>query len=187
MSTDEIMLECEEKMQKSEEHVVLEFNGVRTGKASAALIENLVAEVYGGSQMRIRELATITAPEPRQLMVQPWDATTVGPIEKAIQRANIGLNPMVQGKSLRISFPELSTEQREKFVKAVRHMAETGRVAVRHVRRDAIEHLKREQKAGSITEDDLKHGEKEVQTLTDNFIKRIDEHLAHKEKEIMTV
>ena len=187
MTIDEIMFECEEKMQKSEEHVVIEFNGVRTGKASPLLIENITAEVYGGSHMRIRELAGITAPEPRQLLVQPWDATTVGPIEKAIQKANIGLNPMVQGKSIRIMFPELSTEQREKFVKAVRHMAENGRVAIRHVRRDAIEHLKKENKNGKVTEDELEHGEKEIQALTDKFIKKLDEHLLHKEKEIMTV
>ncbi|MBX3745488.1 MAG: ribosome recycling factor [Verrucomicrobiae bacterium] len=187
MSIDEILLECEEKMQKSEEHVVLEFNGVRTGKASPALIENILVEVYGGSHMRIRELAGITAPEPRQLLVQPWDASTVSPIEKAIQKANIGLNPMVQGRALRIMIPELSTEQREKFVKAIRHMAETGRVAVRQIRREAIEHLKKEQKAGEITEDELKHSEKEVQALTDRYSQRIDEHLHHKEKELMTV
>lgn len=187
MSIDEILLECEEKMQKSEEHVTLEFNGVRTGKASPALIENILVEVYGGSHMRIRELAGITAPEPRQLLVQPWDASTVSPIEKAIQKANIGLNPMVQGRALRIMIPELSTEQREKFVKAIRHMAETGRVAVRQVRREAIEHLKKEQKAGKITEDELKHSEKEVQALTDRYSQRIDEHLQHKEKELMTV
>ncbi len=187
MSIDEILLECEDKMQKSEEHVAQEFNGVRTGKASPALIENLTVEVYGGSHMRLRELAGITVPESRQLLVTPWDASTVTPIEKAIQRANIGLNPMVQGRAIRIMIPELSTEQREKFVKAVRHMAETGRVAVRHVRREALEHLKKEQKGGTITEDELKHTEKEVQTLTDGYIKRIDDHLLHKEKEIMTV
>lgn len=187
MSIDEILLECEEKMQKSEEHVVQEFNGVRTGKASPALIENIMVEVYGGSHMRIRELAGITTPEPRQLLVQPWDQSTISPIEKAIQKSNIGLNPMVQGRSIRIMIPELSTEQREKFVKAVKHMAETGRVAVRHVRREAIEHLKKEQKAGTITEDELEHGEKEVQAFTDKFSKKIDEHLHHKEKEIMTV
>ena len=187
MTIDEILFECEEKMQKSEEHVTQEFNSVRTGKASPGLIENIVVEVYGGSQMRIRELAGITAPEPRQLLVQPWDITTVGAIEKAIQKANIGLNPMVQGKALRIVIPELSTEQREKFVKALRHMAETGRVAVRHVRREALEHLKKEQKTGSVTEDEIKHAEKEVQTLTDKYAKKIDDHLHHKEKEIMTV
>ncbi len=187
MSIDDILLECEEKMQKTEEHVIIEFNGVRTGKASPALIENITAEVYGGSHMRIRELAGITTPEPRQLLVQPWDLSTVQAIEKAIQKANIGLNPSVQGKMLRIMIPELSTEQREKFVKALRHMAETGRVAIRHVRREAIEHLKREQKAGTITEDELKDNEKEVQTLTDKFTKKIDDHLHHKEKEVMTV
>lgn len=187
MSIDDILLECEEKMQKTEEHVILEFNSIRTGKASPSLVENIMVEVYGGSHMRIRELAGITTPESRQLLVQPWDASNVGAIEKAIQKANIGLNPAVQGKSLRIMIPELSTEQREKFVKALRHMAETGRVAVRHVRRDAIEHLKKEQKGGTITEDELKTGEKEVQTLTDQYSKKIDDHLAHKEKEIMTV
>lgn len=187
MSIDDILMECEEKMQKCEEHVTIEFNGVRTGKASPALIENIMVEVYGGSQMRIRELASITAPEARQLLVQPWDLSTVSAIEKGIQKANIGLNPAVQGKVLRIMIPELSTEQREKFVKAIRHMAETGRVAVRHVRREAIEHLKREQKAGTITEDELSLNEKEVQTLTDQYIKRIDDHLHHKEKELMTV
>lgn len=187
MSIDEILFECEEKMQKTEEHVVTEFNGVRTGKASPSLVENIMVEVYGGSHMRIRELAGITAPEPRQLLVQPWDNGTLIPIEKAIQKANIGLNPMVQGRSLRIIIPDLSTEQREKFVKSVKQMAETGRVAARHVRREAIEHLKKEQKAGTITEDELEHGEKEVQNLTDKVIKRIDDHLHHKEKEIMTV
>lgn len=184
---DEILLQCEEKMQKTEDHVVHEFNGVRTGKASPALIENVMVEVYGGSHMRIRELAGITSPEPRQLLVQPWDNGTLGPIEKAIQRANIGLNPMVQGRSLRIVIPELSTEQREKFVKALRHMAETGRVAIRNERREAIDHLKKAEKSGAITEDELKHSEKEVQTLTDRYVKRIDDHLQAKEKEIMTV
>ncbi len=187
MSIDDILLECEEKMLKSEEHLALEFNGVRTGKASPSLIENIVVEVYGGSHMRIRELAGITTPEPRQLLVQPWDNSTLVAIEKAIQKANIGLNPMAQGRSLRIMIPDLSTEQREKFVKAVKHMAETGRVAIRHVRREAIEHLKKEQKASTITEDELEHGEKEVQNLTDKFIKKLDDHLHHKEKEIMTV
>ena len=187
MTIDEIMFECEEKMQKSEEHVVIEFNGVRTGKASPLLVENITAEVYGGSHMRIRELAGITAPEPRQLLVQPWDASTVVAIEKAIQKANIGLNPMVQGKSIRIMFPELSTEQREKFVKAVRHMAENGRVAVRHVRRDALEHLKKEQKAGTITEDDLERYEKDVQKLTDDYIRKIDDAVTAKEAEVMKV
>ncbi|PYJ03342.1 MAG: ribosome recycling factor [Verrucomicrobia bacterium] len=186
MPVDDILLEAEEKMIKTEEVVVHEFSGVRTGKASPALVENILVEVYG-SQMRIRELAGITTPEPRLLMIQPWDAGTAQPIEKAIQRANLGLNPSVQGKVIRIVLPELSQERRVEFVKVIHKMAENGRVAVRHVRRDAIEHLKKESKEGKITEDDLLHGEKEAQKLTDQYIAKIDAHLAHKEKEIMTV
>jgi ribosome recycling factor len=142
--------------------------------------------VYG-SQMRIRELAGITTPEPRMLMIQPWDAGSVQPIEKAIQKANLGLNPAVQGKFIRIVLPELSQERRQEFVKVVHKMAEGGRVAIRHVRRDAIEHMKKESKDGKISEDDLEHGEKEVQKLTDQYVGKIEAHLAHKEKEIMTV
>jgi ribosome recycling factor len=187
MPVDDILLEAEEKMQKTEHVVQNEFATVRTGKASPGLVENIMVEVYG-SQMRIRELAGITTPEPRMLLIQPWDATTVHPIEKAIQKANLGLNPSVDKKFIRIVLPELSEERRIEFTKVVRKMAEEhGRVAIRHVRRDAIEHLKKEEKEGIITEDELKHGEKEVQKLTDQYIGRIDEHLSHKEKEIMTV
>src|SRR5881409_278785 len=145
MPVDDILLEAEEKMMKTEEVVVHEFAGVRTGKASPALVENILVEVYG-SQMRIPELAGITTPEARMLMIQPWDATTLHPIEKAIQKANLGLNPAVQGKFIRIVLPELSQERRQEFVKIARKMAEDGRVAVRHVRRDALEHLKKEAK-----------------------------------------
>ena len=186
MPVDDILLEAEEKMIKTEEVVVHEFAGVRTGKASPALVENILVEVYG-SQMRIRELAGITTPEARLLVIQPWDAGTAHPIEKAIQKANLGLNPSVQGKVIRLVLPELSQERRVEFVKVIHKMAENGRVAIRHVRRDAIEHMKKESKEGKITEDDLAHGEKEAQKLTDQYIARIDEHLAHKEKEIMTV
>src|SRR6266487_4505245 len=130
-SVDDILLEAEDKMIKTEQVVQNEFTGVRTGKASAALVENIQAEVYG-SMMRIRELAGITSPEPRTLAIQPWDATALHPIEKAIQKANIGLTPSVQGKTIRIFFPELSQERRQEFVKIVRKMAEDGRVDVRH-------------------------------------------------------
>ena len=186
MALDDILLEAEEKMIKTEEVVQHEFSGVRTGKASPALVENIMVEVYG-SQMRIRELAGITTPEPRLLVIQPWDAGTVHPIEKAIQKANLGFNPSVQGKFIRIVLPELSEERRHEFVKVIKKMAEDGRIAIRHVRRDAIEHLKKEAKAGGITEDDEKHAEKEVQKLTDQYIAKIDAHVLHKEKEIMTV
>jgi ribosome recycling factor len=186
MALDDILLEAEEKMIKTEEVVLHEFSGVRTGKASPGLVENIQVEVYG-SQMRIRELAGITTPEVRMILIQPWDAGTVHPIEKAIQKSNLGLNPTVDKKTIRIVLPELSQERRLEFSKIVRKMAEDGRVAIRHVRRDAIEHLKKESKQGGISEEDLEHAEKEVQKLTDQYIGKIEQHLAHKEKEIMTV
>src|SRR3954447_10810350 len=186
MALDDILLEAEEKMTKTEEVVQKEFAGVRTGKASPARVENILVEVYG-SQMRIRELAGITTPEPRMLMIQPWDATTVHPIEKAIQKSNLGLNPAVDKKFIRIVLPELSQERRQEFVKVVKKMAEDGRVAIRHVRRDTIEALKKDSKQGGVTEDQLEVSEKETQKLTDQYIGKIDAHLAHKEKEIMTV
>jgi ribosome recycling factor len=186
MPADDILLEAEEKMMKTEEIVQHEFAGVRTGKASPALVENIQVEVYG-AHMRIRELAGITTPEPRMILIQPWDISTVHPIEKAIQKSNLGVNPAIDKKLIRIVLPELSQERRIEFTKIVRKMAEDGRVAIRHVRRDAIEHLKKEAKEGTITEDDLTHSEKEVQKLTDQYIEKIDAHLAHKEKEIMTV
>lgn len=187
MTIDEILLEAEEKMEKTERVVVNEFAGIRTGKASPALVENIMVEAYGGAQMRIRELAGITTPEPRLLVIQPWDASMVHPIEKAILKSSLGLTPMVDKKVIRIVFPELSTERRQELVRVVRKLAEDGRVAIRHVRRDAIENLKKIAKAGGVTEDEEKHAEKEVQKLHDTYIAKIDAHLAHKEKEIMTV
>jgi ribosome recycling factor len=186
MALDDILLETEEKMIKTEEVVQHEFSGVRTGKASPTLVENILVEVYG-SQMRIRELAGITAPEPRMLVVQPWDVATLHPIEKAIQKSNLGLNPTVDKKFIRIVLPELSTERRQEFIKVVKKMAEDGRVAIRHVRRDALELIKKDGKAGGVTEDLVEAAEKEVQKLTDQYIAKIETHLAHKEKEILTV
>ena len=186
MAIDDILLEAEEKIMKTEEVVQHEFSGVRTGKASAGLVENVVVEVYG-SQMRIRELAGITTPEPRMILIQPWDATTVHAIEKAIQKSNLGLNPSVDKKNIRIVLPELSQERRLEFSKIVKKMAEDGRVAIRHVRRDSIEHLRKIAKSGGVTEDEIETAEKEAQKLTDQYIAKIDQHLTHKEKEIMTV
>jgi ribosome recycling factor len=186
MSLDDFLLEAEDKMSKSEHVLVNEFAGVRTGKASPALVENLLAEVYG-AQMRIRELAGITTPEPRTLAIQPWDVASLHPIEKAIQKSNLGLTPSIQGKSIRLFFPELSEERRQEFVKYIRKLAEDGRVAVRHVRRDAMDQVKKHAHDSGITEDEVKHAEKELQKLTDDYTAKIDAHLAHKEKEIMTV
>ena len=186
MPVDDILLDAEKKMQKSEEVVIKEFSGIRTGKASPALIENILVDAYG-SQMRIRDLAGITTPAPRALRIQPWDISMISRIDKAIQKANLGLNPMVDKKFLRIILPELSEERRVEFAKIVRKMAEDGRVAIRHVRRDAIDLLKKETKAGTITEDERVVGEKKAQKLTDKFVAKIDGHLKKKETEIMTV
>lgn len=187
MELDDILLEAEDKMIKTEQVVQHEFSGLRTGKASPALIENIMVEVYG-SNMRIRELAGITAPEHRMLLIQPWDAGTVSAIDKAIQKANLGLNPAVQGKLIRIVLPDLSAERRQELVKIAHKMAEEGRVAVRHVRRDAIEHIRKESKShGGISEEDVEHAEKETQKLTDQYIAKIDTLLTQKEKEITTV
>src|SRR6266404_7183885 len=147
MPINDILLEAEDKMQKTEHVVQNEFAGVRTGKASPGLVENIIVDVYG-AQMRIRELAGITTPEPRMILIQPWDASTVHPIDKAIQKSNLGLNPAVDKKFIRIVLPELSQERRIEFTKVIRKMSEDGRVAIRHVRRDALEALKKETKQG---------------------------------------
>jgi len=186
MTLDDILLEAEEKMLKTEQAVVNEFAGVRTGKASPGLVENIQAEVYG-SMMRIRELANITTPEPRMLVVQPWDVAALQPIEKAIQKANIGLSPVIQGKLLRLAFPELSTERRQEFVKLIKKMSEDGRVALRHHRREAMDLFKKHAHDSGVTEDAKKQAEKDLQKLTDDYTAKLDVHLAHKEKEIMTV
>jgi ribosome recycling factor len=182
MALDDILLEAEEKMTKTDEVVQHEFSGIRTGKASPVLVENIMAEVYG-SHMRLRELAGITTPEPRVLVIQPWDASTIHAIEKAILKSSLGVTPAVQGKVIRLVMPELSQERRQEMVKLVHKLAEDGRVAIRHVRRDAIEAIKKESKA----EDQREAADKEVQKLTDDYIAKINVHLAAKEKEIMTV
>src|SRR5436305_9387508 len=181
MALDDYLLEAEEKMEKTEQVVINEFAGVRTGKASPGLVENILVEVYG-SHMRIRELAGITTPEARTLTIQPWDVNSLHPIEKAIQKSNLGLTPSVQGKTIRIFFPELSQERRQEFVEIVRKMAEDGRVAIRHVRRDAMEQLKKHAHDRGTTEHEVKQAEKKLQKLTDDYIAKIDQHLAHKEK-----
>src|SRR5881275_3151180 len=180
MTLDDFLLEAEDKMSKTEHVVINEFAGVRTGKASPALVENILVEVYG-SHMRIRELAGITTPEPRALAIQPWDANSLHPIEKAIQKSNLGLSPAIQGKVIRLFFPELSQERRQEFVKIIRKMSEDGRVAIRHVRRDAMEQIKKHAHDSGTTEDEVKQAEKDLQKLTDDYSAKIDAHVITKE------
>lgn len=163
-----------------------ELGGLRTGRASASLIEPVHVEAYGQS-MPINQLATISVPEPRTLSVQVWDKSMVGAVDKAIRDSNLGLSPVVEGQVLRIRIPELNEQRRKEMVKVAHKYAEEARVAVRHVRRDGIDALKKLQKDKRISEDDEKRHEAEVQKATDQHVNEIDQILAVKEKEIMHV
>lgn len=186
MDPDEILLETEASMEKAFEYMQHEFSAVRTGKASPALVENIDVEAYG-AMMKLKQLALITTPEPRLLVIQPFDASTTKDIEKAIKESKIGINPAVDGKLIRLPIPQLSEERRKDLMKGIKQMAEEARVRMRSARRDGIDTLKKAQKDGKITEDDLENYEKEIQKLTDGFVKKIDDSLVHKEAEIMKV
>jgi ribosome recycling factor len=186
MDPDEILLETEAAMEKGFDYTVHEFSAVRTGKASPAIVENIDVEAYGAT-MKLKQLALITTPEPRLLVIQPFDASTVKDIEKAIKESKIGINPAVDGKIIRLPIPALSEERRKDLVKSIKQMAEESRVRVRSARRDGLDLIKKAQKDSKITEDEFESYEKEIQKLTDGFVKKIDEHLATKEAEIMKV
>ena len=186
MPADDILLETEEKMEKTLHKVQEEFTSVRTGKASPQLVEHIRVETYGTS-MQLRELAGITCPEPRMIMIQPWDGGTVDAIRKAIEESRIGISPMVDGKIIRLPIPELSEERRRDLTKVVKKIAEEGRIVIRHNRRDGLDQLKKEQKNGDLTEDQLDTAEKEVQKLTDDYIGKIDKALTAKETELLKV
>ena len=186
MSADDILLEAEMAMEKSVDYMVHEFSSVRTGKASPALVENVDVEAYG-SAMKLKQLALITTPEPRLLVVQPFDASTVRDIEKALKESKIGIMPLVDGKIIRLPIPELSEERRKDLVKSLKQMAEEARVRVRANRRSAMEDAKKMEKAGEATEDQLRDLEGEIQKLTDRFVKSIEENLERKDAEVMKV
>jgi ribosome recycling factor len=186
MSSDDILLEAEMAMEKSVDFMVHEFAAVRTGKASPALVENVDVQAYG-SAMKLKQLALITTPEPRLLVVQPFDAGTVRDIEKALNESRIGITPSVDGKIIRLPIPELSEERRKDLVRSLGKMAEEARVRVRANRRAAMDEAKKLKAAGGLTEDGMRDTEGEVQKLTDRFVKSIDDHLARKEAEIMKV
>lgn len=186
MSADDILLEAEMAMEKSVDFMVHEFAAVRTGKASPALVENVDVQAYG-SAMKLKQLALITTPEPRLLVVQPFDAGTVRDIEKALNESRIGITPSVDGKIIRLPVPELSEERRKDLVRSLGKMAEEARVRVRANRRAALDEAKKLKASGGLTEDGIRDTESEVQKLTDRFVKSIDDHLARKEAEIMKV
>jgi ribosome recycling factor len=186
MTADDILLETEETMEKGVEYMVHEFASVRTGKASPALVENIDVEAYGTS-MKLKQLALISTPEPRLLLIQPFDASVTRDIERAIKESKIGINPAVDGKLIRLPIPELSEERRKDLVKTTRHMAEEARVRVRSSRRNGIDLVKKLEKEGDITEDQRRNLEEEIQKLTDKYVKDIDRYLETKEVDIMKV
>lgn len=186
MSIDEVLFEAEESMEKAVEFMNHEFNSIRTGKASPALVENLDVLTYGSS-MKLKQLALISAPEPRLLVIQPFDAATVRDIERAINESRLGINPAVDGKIIRIPIPELSEERRRDLAKTVKSLAEEARVRVRACRRSAMEGAKKLEKEGALTEDSLRDAETDIQKLTDRFVGDVDKHTATKEAELMKI
>jgi ribosome recycling factor len=186
MTPDEILLETEEAMEKGVEYMHHEFSSLRTGKASPGLVENLDVAAYGTS-MKLKQLALITTPEPRLLLIQPFDASVTRDVERALIESKLGITPAVEGKLIRLPIPELSEERRKDLVKTARHMAEEARVRVRGARRNGMDLVKKIEKDGDITEDERRSLETEIQKLTDKYVKEIDHHLETKEVDIMRV
>ena len=176
----------EDKMRKSIDSVAADFASVRAGRANAAVLDRIMVDYYG-SPTPIQQIAAISSPDARTLLISPWDKTAVKGIEKAIQNSDLGINPQNDGSSIRLNFPQLTEERRKELVKQIRKYAENGKVAIRNIRRDAMEAFKKKEKSSEITEDDLKQAEKDLQKLTDDSCKKLDDLLAKKEKELMAV
>ena len=174
------------RMQKSLDHLATEFATVRAGRANAAVLDQIQVEYYG-CPTPIQQVASISSPDPRSLVIQPWDNTVLKAIEKAILKSDLGINPTNDGKCIRLLFPQLTEERRKELAKQVKKYGEECKVAIRNIRRDAIDAYKKQQKASEITEDDLKGLEKDMQKMTDEFIKKIDEMTAKKEKELYAI
>lgn len=185
-TVDELLQDAQRRMVRSVEAAHVEFNSVRTGRASPALLDRINVDYYG-QPTPLKQLATISAPEARLLSVQPFDPSSLKAIEKAIQESDLGLTPSNDGKLIRLPIPQLTEERRKELVKVVRHMAEEGRVAVRNVRRDAIQHLKQLVDSGDVGADEEHRAEERVQKVTDEHVGKIDDLLKHKEAEIMEV
>ena len=180
----DLLIEAEHKMEQAIDHVASEFSTVRTGRANPQLLQRITVEYYG-SPTPLQQLASISVPEPRMLVVQPFDKSTVGDIERALQTSELSLNPTNDGNVIRIAFPPLTEERRKDLIKVVRNMAEEGRVAVRNIRRHSKTDM--ESMHGEISDDDIRRGEDELQKLTDRYIEQIDRLLAHKEDELLEV
>ena len=175
-----------QKMDRAIEALRRDFQGVRTGKASAQLLDIVRVDAYG-SQVPLNQVATVSAPEARLLVIQPWDPKMIGPIERAIQTSELGLNPSNDGKIVRVPIPALTEERRKEFVRMLHKMAEEARVAVRQARKDSNDDIKKRQKDGDLSEDDARREQDDVQKLTDNHVQKIEELLKHKEAEVLEV
>ena len=182
----ELTKTAQEKMQKTIESVKGDFGSVRAGRANATVLDKIMVEYYGAATP-LNQVASISSPDPRQLVIQPWDPSLLREIEKAIQTSELGINPQNDGRNIRLNFPQLTEERRKELVKQIRKYAENGKVAIRNIRRDAMESFKKQEKASEITEDDLKQAEKDLQKMTDESCKKVEELLANKEKELMAV
>jgi ribosome recycling factor len=183
---NELMNELQRRMDGALEALRREFGGLRTGRASAHLLDPIVVKAYG-SDMPLLQVGTVNVPEPRMITVQVWDRGLVQAVEKAIRDSNLGLNPQSDGQLIRLPIPELSQERRQELTKLAHKYAEQGRVAVRNVRRDGMDSLKKMEKDGKISQDEHRHQSEAVQKLTDDHIKKVDETLAAKEREILQV
>lgn len=177
-----ILTDAQARMKKTVDHTLHEFSTIHTGKANPTMVESVMVDAYG-SAMRLKECAAISTPDARLIQIQPWDASLVKNIAKAIIDANLGFNPIVDGKLIRVPLPDMSRERRQEFVKAAHKIAEEGRVHVRNVRHGALDTMKK----AKLPEDEAKRLEKDIQTATDKAIAEVNSHLAHKEKELLTV
>ena len=178
--------EFESKMKKTCEALNTQLATIRAGRANASVLDQIEVDYYG-VPTPVQQVATIATPDPRSLLIQPWDASLLKPLEKAILASDLGINPQNDGKAIRLTFPQLTEERRKELVKQIRKYAEGGKVSIRNIRRDAMETFKKKQKASELTEDDLKIAEKDLQKLTDDMCKELDALLEKKEKELMEV
>ena len=186
MNAKEILKETDAKMKKCMETLLREFSEVRTGRAQPALIDDMHIDYYGTSTP-IKQMAAVSSPDPRQILIQPWDATAIKDIVAAISSSKLGVNPVDDGKVIRLVFPPLSAERREEFIKVCKDMAERGRVTMRTIRRDANDKARKMQSEGHVSEDEKFKTEEEVQKMTDRFIKEIESLLERKSKELREV
>ncbi len=182
----ELRKKSEEKMTKALDVVKKEFAALRTGRASLGILDGITVDYYG-TPSPLSQVANLSVPEPRQIIIQPWEAKMLGEIEKAILKSDVGLTPSNDGKIIRLNIPPLTEERRQQIVKHAKKLAEDARIAIRNIRRDINEELKKKAKDKHVSEDETKKTQDDIQKVTDSYIKKIDDLLTHKEKEIMTV